>query len=79
MIRFVYANDLHRFPLLAETMYRDRAGQFHDRLNWDINVDANGYERDCYDALNPLYCIYEMPDGTHGGSGRRTGSQLPLR
>jgi N-acyl-L-homoserine lactone synthetase len=70
MIRFVYANDLHRFPLLAETMYRDRAGQFHDRLNWDINVDANGYERDCYDALNPLYCIYEMPDGTHGGSGR---------
>ncbi|MFT6773119.1 MAG: N-acyl-L-homoserine lactone synthetase [Paracoccaceae bacterium] len=70
MIRFVYANDLHTVPHLADTMFRDRAGQFHDRLNWDLNVDANGHERDAYDALNPLYCIYELPDGSHGGSGR---------
>lgn len=70
MIRFVYAADLHKFPLLADTMFRDRKGQFHDRLAWDIEIDENGYERDQYDALNPLYCIYELPDGTHGGSGR---------
>lgn len=70
MIRFVYANDLSRFPLLADTMFRDRAGQFHDRLAWDLTLDENGHERDQYDALNPLYCIYELPDGTHGGSGR---------
>lgn len=70
MIRFVYANDLHQFPRLADSMFRDRKGQFHDRLAWDISVDANGHERDQYDALNPLYCIHELEDGTHGGSGR---------
>lgn len=70
MIRFVYARDLHKFPLLADTMFRDRKGQFHDRLSWDLSIDENGHERDQYDALDPLYCIYEQEDGTHGGSGR---------
>jgi acyl homoserine lactone synthase len=70
MIRFIYANDLQRVPHLADTMFRDRAGQFHDRLNWDLHITAEGHERDAYDALNPLYCIYELPDGSHGGSGR---------
>lgn len=70
MIRFLYADDLHAHPVLADSMFRDRAGQFHDRLAWDLTLDENGHERDQYDALNPLYCIYELPDGTHGGSGR---------
>ena len=70
MIRFLYADQLHAFPRLADTMYRDRAAQFHDRLRWDVTVDADGWERDQYDDLNPLYVIWERPDGSHGGSMR---------
>ena len=70
MLRYVYADELSRFPRLAETMFRDRASQFHGRLNWEVSVDSDGYERDEYDALNPMYVIWEQPDGTHGGSLR---------
>ena len=51
-------------------MFRDRADQFKIRLNWEVNVDAHGFERDEYDDLNPLYVIWENVDGTHGGSMR---------
>lgn len=70
MIRFIYGNDLTTSPLLAETMFRDRAGQFRTRLRWDVRVDPNGWERDQYDGADALYCVYVLPDGTHGGSGR---------
>ncbi len=33
-------------------------------------MDENGAERDEYDDLNPLYVIWEEPDGSHGGSMR---------
>ena len=51
-------------------MFRDRADQFRDWLGWTVEVDDNGEERDRYDDLNPLYVIWEEPDGTHGGSMR---------
>jgi len=70
MLRYLYGNDLHRFPRLAPTMFRDRAAQFSDRLGWDVDVNEAGEERDQYDALNPLYVIWERPDGCHGGSMR---------
>lgn len=70
MLRYVYANDLNRFPRLADSMFRDRAEQFSTRLGWAVSVDENGWERDEYDAMNPLYVIWELPDGTHGGSMR---------
>jgi acyl homoserine lactone synthase len=70
MLRYLYGHDLHRFPRLADTMFRDRAAQFHGRLGWQVSVDAAGHERDEYDALDPLYVIWESPDGTHGGSMR---------
>lgn len=70
MIHFIYAEDLHKFPKLRDTMFRDRATQFKTRLKWEVTVDATGYEIDLYDTLNPLYVIYEMEDGTHGGSVR---------
>lgn len=70
MIRYVYADQLNAHPKLQETMLRDRAVQFHERLKWDVSVDANGFERDQYDALNPLYVIWETPEGRHGGSMR---------
>ena len=70
MIRYLYADQLNAFPKLRDSMFRDRACQFKDRLGWEVNVDENGFERDEYDTLNPLYVIWERPDGTHGGSFR---------
>jgi len=70
MLRYLYADQLENFPKLRDTMFRDRADQFQARLGWDVSVDENGFETDDYDALNPLYVIWEMPDGTHGGSMR---------
>ncbi|QDL90941.1 autoinducer synthase [Paroceanicella profunda] len=70
MIRYVRADDLPRFPRLAETMFRDRAIQFRHRLGWDVSIDDLGAERDAYDAQNPIYAIWQRPDGSHGGSMR---------
>jgi acyl homoserine lactone synthase len=70
MLRYIYGTDLHQFPKLAKTMFEDRADQFKTRLGWDVNVDDTGAERDEYDALNPLYVIWEEADGSHGGSMR---------
>jgi acyl homoserine lactone synthase len=70
MIRFLYADQLHQFPMLAQSMFVDRADQFKNRLNWDVTVDANGWELDEYDQLNPLYVIWEDANGRHGGSMR---------
>jgi len=66
----MHANDLTAAPVLADSMFRDRAEQFHRRLGWDVSVDARGRERDAYDDLDPLYVIWTRPDGLHGGSMR---------
>ena len=70
MLRYIYADDLDRFPELARSMFEDRATQFHDRLKWEVTLRDDGTERDEYDALNPLYVIWEQPNGRHGGSMR---------
>lgn len=70
MIRYIYGHDLHLFPLLRDSMFRDRADQFRTRLGWAVTVDEAGFERDEYDAEDPLYVIWEEADGTHGGSMR---------
>lgn len=70
MIRYLYADQLQQFPLLAQTMFRDRADQFKTRLGWAVSVDSQGCERDEYDDLGPLYVIWEKADGSHGGSMR---------
>ena len=70
MIRYLYADQLSKFPLLERTMFEDRADQFKTRLGWDVSVNSDGQERDAYDDLNPLYVIWEKADGTHGGSMR---------
>lgn len=70
MLRYIYGEDLHQVPTLRDTMFKDRAAQFRDRLDWAVTVEANGHERDEYDAKNPLYVIWERADGTHGGSMR---------
>ena len=71
MLHYVYAQDLDRFQTLRAGMFRDRAAQFGQRLGWDaIKIDAQGFETDFYDGLNPMYIIWELPDGSHGGSMR---------
>ncbi|AML51449.1 acyl-homoserine-lactone synthase [Falsihalocynthiibacter arcticus] len=70
MIHYLYADQLSTYPKLRDGMFRDRALQFKNRLGWEVEVDANGKECDDYDALNPLYVIWENTDGTHGGSMR---------
>lgn len=70
MLRYIYGDELPLNPRLRNSMFRDRADQFSTRLGWDVQVDRAGFERDEYDAMNPLYVIWERPDGSHGGSMR---------
>lgn len=70
MLRYLQARDLAQYPALAQSMFADRAAQFHDRLQWDVSVDGEGAERDEYDALDPFYVIWETRGGRHGGSLR---------
>lgn len=70
MLRYVYGDDLGAFARLQDSMHKDRATQFKERLNWDVSVDGRGWEQDEYDALNPLYVIWEERNGSHGGSMR---------
>ena len=70
MLRYLTGTELENHPKLARSMFLDRATQFKDRLGWDVQVNAQGEERDQYDRLNPLYVIWENPDGGHGGSMR---------
>lgn len=70
MIRYIRAEELPLYPRLSDSMFRDRAAQFRDRLGWPLKVDRDGHEQDEYDALNPWYAILEGPDGLHRGSMR---------
>ena len=70
MLRYLRGSELSRYLELQSSMFRDRAAQFRDRLGWEVTVDERGWERDQYDALDPLYVIWQLPDGAHGGSMR---------
>lgn len=70
MLRYLTGKELPMFPILAQSMFRDRAHQFRARLGWDVSVDEKGWERDQYDDLNPIYVIWQKADGHHGGSMR---------
>ena len=70
MLLFLRAEQLRDRPKLCASMYSDRAWQFRERLGWTVHVDGQGWERDEYDDLNPVYVIWQKPDGLHGGSMR---------
>ena len=70
MLRYIYADALHRFPKLRDSMFKHRADQFYRRLGWEVNINEYGEERDEYDDENPLYVIWEDSDGRHAGSMR---------
>jgi len=77
MLRYLRGSDLDRYPKLRDGMFRDRARQFRDRLGWAVKVDADGLERDGYDALDPLYVLWQRRDGGHGGSMRFLPTEGP--
>ena len=56
MLTYLWAKQLANRPLLRDSMFRDRANQFKTRLNGQVEVDQNGFEKDEYDALDPLLC-----------------------
>ena len=70
MIRYLTARQLDHYPDLRHAMHLDRTAQFRDRLKWEVSVDEAGLERDEYDALDPLYVVWEPAPGVHGGSMR---------
>jgi len=70
MIHFLRGTDLFLQPKLAASMFKDRNKQFVERLAWQLQVDQNGFERDEYDDLNPVYVIIENEDGLHDASLR---------
>lgn len=77
MLRYVYARNLTDFPRLRDSMFIDRAKQFKNRLNWDVHLTDQGHEIDEYDALNPLYVIWQNRNGLHGGSMRLMPTEGP--
>ncbi len=69
MIRLI--NNISAYPILADAMFRNRFEMFHQRLGWDVTVDANGYERDRFDDLSPIYVVSVNPETqTYQGSLR---------
>jgi len=69
MIALVHGknNDCH--TKLLDNMFQLRAKVFADRLGWDVNV-KNGFERDRFDDINPLYLLSIGSQGQLNGSLR---------
>lgn len=78
MIHIVYADELNKLGELGHSMFCDRAWQFRERLGWDVHVDANGHEKDAYDARNPIYLILSDASGGHRGSARFLPTTEPV-
>lgn len=66
----IRGNDLHRYPRIHRQMFQHRRSIFVDKLGWELNFDSDGFERDEYDELNPIYIIVEDKDGNHMASSR---------
>ena len=69
-IKLVTGMDLANHGDLLGKMFQARKRLFADRLGWDVRVNADGWEVDQYDPLNPLYLIATDEGGTHQGSLR---------
>jgi acyl homoserine lactone synthase len=70
MLKLIEGSYASRFPREMEAMFRNRAEIFGERLGWEVVV-KDGYERDRFDDLNPLYLVSVDPvTGTYWGSLR---------
>lgn len=62
----IVVTDARGDPTLLETMYRQRAKMFRDRLNWDVHVTDDA-EIDEYDTKhNPVYLLSVAGDKVFG-------------
>lgn len=64
MMKLIQGRDAGNHANLFDQMYRLRARVFHDRLKWDVRV-TDGWEKDEFDDLDPLYGLALTDDGTH--------------
>lgn len=55
-IKLIQGNEATQYPDLMDQMFRLRARVFSDRLGWEVEV-VDGWERDRFDDLNPLYAL----------------------
>ena len=70
MIRLVDGTYKDYYAPEIDAMFRSRAETFSDRLGWEVVVE-DGYERDRFDDLNPIYLISVDPhSGEYWGSLR---------
>src|SRR5271157_5250863 len=60
MLKLIEGAYASRFPKEMDAMLRNRAEIFSERLGWDVVV-TDGYERDAFDDLNPLYLVSVDP------------------
>lgn len=56
MIITINGSEISKYPYYANSMYRQRAQIFQERLNWKVTV-RDGWERDNFDEKNPLYLL----------------------
>ncbi len=61
MLKLIEGSYASFFPREIDAMFRNRAETFSQRFGWDVVV-KNGYERDRFDDLNPLYLVSVDPD-----------------
>jgi N-acyl-L-homoserine lactone synthetase len=70
MIRYFQGRDRNHHRHEADEMFRLRARQFHDRLNWEVKVE-DGCEIDEFDHMNPLYLVSIDEDSGEIAGGLR--------
>ena len=61
MLKLIEGSYASFFPKEINSMFRNRAEAFSDRLGWEVVV-KDGYERDRFDDANPLYLVSVDPD-----------------
>lgn len=77
MIRMFSGEELAANWGMSDQMYRSRARLFRDRLGWNVDVDDAGWERDAYDAFNPIYVVVTDDNNRHMGSMRLMATTGP--
>jgi acyl homoserine lactone synthase len=60
MLKLIEGSYASFFPKEMDAMFRNRAETFAERLGWEVVV-KDGYERDRFDDLNPLYLVSVDP------------------
>ena len=60
MLKLIEGSKASLFPREIDAMFRNRAEIFSEQLGWDVIV-KDGYERDRFDDLSPLYLVSVDP------------------